>query len=66
MNSIDTVPVIVAAAGSAVALLFLTAVTFVRAETLGAALLSAGINIAVAVVCVVGARSSGMVGPEDF
>jgi signal transduction histidine kinase/CheY-like chemotaxis protein len=41
-------------AGSAVVLLFLTAVTFVRAETLGAALLSAGIDIAVAAVCVVG------------
>ena len=42
--------------GSAVALLFLTAVTFVRAETLGAAFLSAGIDIAVAAVCVVGVR----------
>jgi signal transduction histidine kinase/CheY-like chemotaxis protein len=41
-------------AGSAVVLLFLTAVTFVHAETLGAAFLSAGIDIAVAAVCVVG------------
>ena len=41
-------------AGSAVVLLFLTAVTFVRAETLGAAFLSAGIDIAAAAVCVVG------------
>ncbi|MDB6014831.1 MAG: hypothetical protein JWL65_7081 [Gammaproteobacteria bacterium] len=43
-------------AGSAVVLLFLTAVTFVHAETLGAAFLSAGIDIAVAAVCVVGVR----------
>jgi signal transduction histidine kinase/CheY-like chemotaxis protein len=41
-------------AGSAVALLFLTAVTFIHAETLGAAYLSAGIDIGVAAVCVVG------------
>ena len=43
-------------AGSAVVLLFLTAVTFIHAETLGAAFLSAGIDIAVAAVCVVGVR----------
>jgi signal transduction histidine kinase/CheY-like chemotaxis protein len=42
--------------GSAVALLFLTVITFVRAETLGAAFLSAGINTAIAAVCVVGVR----------
>jgi thiamine transporter ThiT len=65
--SLETVVVAVTSliagwAASAVALLFLTAVTFVRAETLGAALLSVGIDIAVAVVCVVGVRSAGMVG----
>jgi signal transduction histidine kinase/CheY-like chemotaxis protein len=42
--------------GGAVALLFLTAVTFVRSETLGAAFLSTGIDIAVTAVCVVGVR----------
>ena len=43
--------------GSAVALLFLTVVTFATAETLGAALLCAAIDIAVAVVCVVGVQT---------
>jgi two-component system, sensor histidine kinase len=43
--------------GSAVALLFLTVVTFATAETFGAAFLAAGIDIAVAAVCVVGVRA---------
>jgi signal transduction histidine kinase/CheY-like chemotaxis protein len=42
--------------GSAVALLFLTVVTFATAETFGAAFLSTGIDIAVAAVCVVGVQ----------
>jgi two-component system, sensor histidine kinase len=42
--------------GSAVALLFLTVVTFATAETLGAALLCAAIDIAAAAVCVAGVQ----------
>jgi two-component system, sensor histidine kinase len=44
-------------AGSAVALLFLTVVTFATAETLGAAFLCAAIDIAVAIFCVVGVQT---------
>jgi two-component system, sensor histidine kinase len=43
--------------GSAVALLFLTVVTFATAETFGAAFLTAGIDIAVATVCVAGMQA---------
>jgi signal transduction histidine kinase/CheY-like chemotaxis protein len=41
-------------AGSAVTLLFLTVVTFAGAETLAAPMLSAGLNVAVATLCVLG------------
>jgi signal transduction histidine kinase/CheY-like chemotaxis protein len=43
--------------GSAVTLLFLTVVTFASATTLAAPILSAGLNVAVATVCVLGVHT---------
>jgi two-component system, sensor histidine kinase len=52
--------------GSAVALLFLTVVTFATGKTLGAAFLCAAVDIAVAAVCVVGVRTVRRLMAADY
>jgi signal transduction histidine kinase/HPt (histidine-containing phosphotransfer) domain-containing protein len=52
--------------GSAVALLFLTVVTFATGKTLGAAFLCAAIDIAVATVCVVGVHTVRQLMAADY